>query len=41
MVVEDLQAESPEVLEEFGDICGGHVDYIWADTESADDEDDD
>jgi len=41
MVVEDLQASSPEVLEEFGEICGSHVDYIWADTENADDEDDD
>jgi hypothetical protein len=41
MVVAGLQAEVPDVLEEFGDICGGHVDYIWANAGDEDDEDDD
>jgi hypothetical protein len=25
----DLDAEQPEMLREFGDICDSHVDYIW------------
>jgi hypothetical protein len=37
-VVTDLRTNHGEVLEEFGDICGGHVDYIWAN--AGDDEDD-
>jgi hypothetical protein len=41
MVVAELQAEQGDALEEFGDICGGHVDYIWANAADTDDEDDD
>lgn len=30
MLLEELQSDHGEVLEEFGSICSGHVDYIWA-----------
>jgi hypothetical protein len=36
-----LQAEQGDVLEEFGDICSAHIDYIWANAGDEDDEDDD
>ena len=39
IVVEDLQANHGDLLDEFGNICGGHVDYIWAN--AGDDEDED
>lgn len=41
MVVADLQSEMGDSLDEFGDICTGHVDYIWANAADTDDEDDD
>ena len=39
MVVADLRANHADVLEEFGNICTGHVDYIWANARDEDDED--
>lgn len=41
MVIEGLQSEQGDALEEFGDICGSHVDYIWANAREMDEEDDD
>jgi hypothetical protein len=41
MVVAELRAEHADALEEFGNICGSHVDYIWANAAEDDDEDDD
>ncbi len=41
MVVADLRSEHADVLEEFGNICTGHVDYVWANARDEDDEDND
>ena len=38
MVIDELQAEHADVLEEFGEICGSHVDYIWANARDEGDE---
>jgi hypothetical protein len=35
MVIDELFAEHADVLEEFGNICGGHVDYLWANARPA------
>ena len=40
MVIAELQAEHANVLEEFNDICGSHVDYIWANAAEDEEEDD-
>jgi hypothetical protein len=30
MVIDELQADYQELLQEFGSICSGHVDYMWS-----------
>jgi hypothetical protein len=30
MVIDELMAEHADALAEFGNICGSHVDYLWA-----------
>lgn len=40
LVIADLQSQHADELEEFGNICTGHVDYIWGNAAEADDEDD-
>jgi hypothetical protein len=30
MVIDELQADHPDLAAEFSSICGGHVDYLWA-----------
>lgn len=36
MVVDELQTEQADLLEEFGSVCNGHVDYVWANGRSED-----
>ena len=38
MVIDELQAEHADVLEEFGEICEEHIDYIWANARDEGDE---
>lgn len=38
MVIAELQSEHGDLLEEFGNICGSHVDYIWANGRETDED---